>query len=146
LKRVSKLKLEYGVEIFTISILFLLAFIAEEIGLSAVLIAYAYGIGLASHRYFASRKREAVGLISALFAPLFFIYVGYKLNIGYLMKINLASIAYLIIMIVLFGFISKIVGCYVFSRIVGLSHRSSLLIGVGMVPRSEVAMISASLA
>ncbi len=134
-----------GIEAFTIAILFILAFVAQELGLASVLLAYAYGIGVATHRYFAKRVKDSVGFIAAIFSPLFFIYVGYRLDIEYLSNIDLLSILYAVIIIVAFGFISKLVGCYLAARAMGLSHKSSLVIGIGMIPRSEVAMIAATI-
>ncbi|OYT55485.1 MAG: hypothetical protein B6U76_05900 [Desulfurococcales archaeon ex4484_217_2] len=146
LKRIGRLGVIHGVEAFSLSILLILSFIAQEIGLASVLLAYAYGIGMAVHRYFAKKISSAVGFISAIFSPLFFIHVGYKLDLEYLFKVDLLSIIYLVVIIVVLGFLSKIVGCYLASRLMGLSHKSSLIISIGMVPRSEVAMIAATTA
>ncbi len=146
LKNIGKLRVFYGVEAFALAILFILAFLAQEIGLSSILLAYAYGIGLASHRYFAKKIGGAVGFISAVFAPLFFIYVGYKLDVEYLHSIDILSILYIVAVIIVLGFASKIIGCYIASRLIGLPHKSSLVVSIGMVPRSEVAMIASTLA
>ncbi len=146
LKTIGRLNVLYGVEASSLAILLMLAFVAHGIGLSYILLAYAYGIGLATNRYFAKRIRESTGLIAAIFAPLFFIYVGYKLDLEYLLAIDVASIIYVIIIMVLLGFISKLIGCYIGARLVGLRHKNALIVSVGMMPRSEVAMVASTLA
>lgn len=146
LKVMKKLNVLYGIEAVSLSILLMLAFIAHGIGLSFILLAYAYGIGMAVNRYFAKRIRESTGLIASVFAPLFFIYVGYKLDLEYLFMFELTSIIYVVIIIVGLGFLSKLAGCYISARLTGLDHKNSLTIGIGMIPRSEVAMVASTMA
>uniref|UniRef100_A0A7C2Z8S8 Cation:proton antiporter n=1 Tax=Ignisphaera aggregans TaxID=334771 RepID=A0A7C2Z8S8_9CREN len=146
LKEISRLGATRGIEVVAIAILFLLAFIAQELGLASILLAYAYGVGLASHRHFAKRIAGSSEILVAIFAPLFFITVGYNLDISYLMTVSVATVICVSALITVFGFLSKIVGCYISSRALKLDHKSSLIIGVGMTPRSEVAMIAATTA
>jgi len=146
LKEVGRLGVTRGTEAFAIAILFLLAFIAQEVGLASILLAYAYGVGLASHRYFAKKIASSSEILIAIFAPLFFITVGYKLDVSYLMTVSVAAIIGVSALITVLGFLSKLLGCYIASRALKLDHRSSLVISIGMIPRSEVAMIAAATA
>ncbi|MET1160644.1 MAG: cation:proton antiporter [Thermoprotei archaeon] len=146
LKKVLKIGAIKGIEAFSFSILLILAFIAEKIGLASILLAYAYGIGLATHRYFARKVEEYARMLSAIFAPLFFIYVGYRLDFEYLLSLDLFTIVYVVTVITVLGFLSKFIGCYIAARAVGYNHKSSLIIGIGMIPRSEVAMVAATAA
>jgi Kef-type K+ transport system membrane component KefB len=146
LKAIGRLNVLYGLESVSLAILLLFAFLGHSLGLSYILLAYAYGIGLASNRYFARKAYSATSLIAAIFAPLFFIYVGYKLDVEYLYSVNLLSIAYVLTIVTILGFLSKFVGCYLSARLVGLNHKSATVIGVGMIPRSEVAMVATALA
>ena len=41
------------------------------------------------------------------------------------------------------AFLTKIIGCYGGARIGRMTHKNSLLVGMGMAPRGEVAMIVA---
>ena len=146
LKTVGRLRVLYSIETVSLAILLILSSIAHGIGLSYILLAYAYGIGLATNRYFAKKIRESTRLFAAIFAPLFFIYVGYKLDIEYLFSMNLFTILLMSAVMIVLGFTSKLLGCYVSGRAVGLNHEKSLIVGVGMIPRSEVAMVASTLA
>ncbi|HBK86117.1 MAG TPA: cation:proton antiporter, partial [Firmicutes bacterium] len=48
--------------------------------------------------------------------------------------------------LILVAVFTKIIGCGLTARITGFSWRQSLQIGVGMIPRAEVALVIASLA
>jgi Kef-type K+ transport system membrane component KefB len=75
------------------------------------------------------------------FIPLFFVWVGTIINIKSFLTIGLFTCV--IIIIAIFG---KIIGCGLSAKISGLNLRESIQVGIGMIPRMEVALIIATYA
>jgi Kef-type K+ transport system membrane component KefB len=73
------------------------------------------------------------------FIPIFFAYIGVSTKLGALPKAGVMSIFF--ILIAIFG---KIIGCGAGAR-PWFDTRRSLAIGVGMIPRAEVALIMATI-
>ncbi|ADM27170.1 sodium/hydrogen exchanger [Ignisphaera aggregans DSM 17230] len=143
-KKILTTPIEAGTEVTALILTLLLAYIATRIGLSTILLAYALGIGIASFRYIARRLGDRLRTLVVLFAPLFFVYAGYQLDIRELLAVELHKIAFAVAIVILLAFTSKILGCYIFARLSGFSHRQSLIVGVGMVPRAEVMTVIAT--
>ncbi|HDI02384.1 MAG TPA: cation:proton antiporter, partial [Ignisphaera sp.] len=80
-KFILKLRLEAGITSLAFAIVLFLAYIASTIGLSTILLAYAFGLGIAGFRYVARKIEEALRVLTSIFAPLFFIYVGSRIDI-----------------------------------------------------------------
>ncbi len=72
-------------------------------------------------------------------APLFFIYIGSILDIRVFAQIQFLLFAFSIVLVAIFG---KIIGRGLFSRISGFNWKESYQMGIGSVPRMEVALIS----
>jgi Kef-type K+ transport system membrane component KefB len=53
------------------------------------------------------------------------------------------QIVWFIVALTFVAFLTKYLGCYVGARLGKLSHKVSSMVGVGMIPRGEVAMIVA---
>ncbi len=141
---VSRLGHEASVVSIAFALLLLFAYMGSTMGLSPILLAYALGLGIAGSGYFAQRIRESTWIISSIFTPLFFIYAGSRLEIGELSR-ELPAELTTIILVVAVALTSKVIGCYVASRAIGLDNIRSLIIGVGMVPRAEVVLTAATL-
>lgn len=123
--------------LFVLSMMFMYAVIAEAIGISAIVGAFVAGTSLASCE-FTSRFREKTAILEWVFAPVFFLSLGILVNIR--MPIELWIFA-----IILTGvaFLSKLVGCGLPARYLGMTKEDAIVIGIGMSPRMEVAMIIA---
>ena len=119
-------------------ILMLLSYVAMYIRLSVILLAYALGLGLASHRFFASKISKEITPIIALFSPVFFVYVATLVDFNELLKLRVESFLIIAIVLLIMGFLCKLLGCYIAARIAGFTHIDSLIIGIGMTPRAEV--------
>ncbi len=153
-ERVSKylLRVEYafGIEegtlITSFIVLLILAYLALYIKLSAILLAYALGLGLSSYPYVGRRISSKIYPIVAIFMPLFFVYAGALVNPREIIFSSSLKDLWIIIMVTLFGFISKVGGCFTASRLLGLNSRKALIIGFGMVPRAEVMLVAAATA
>jgi len=137
--------IEAGAEATALILTLLLAYVAMRVGLSAILLAYAFGMGIAGFRYVARRVGERLRVLALLFAPLFFVYAGYQVDLQKLASIGFGRTAIVVAVVLALAFISKILGCYIPARLSGLSGRPSLVVGVGMTPRAEVMTIAATL-
>ena len=147
LLRLASLDIEEGVLAATFIILLLLSYIASFVKLSAILLAYALGLGLSSHRYLSRRISSKVYPLVAILTPLFFVYAGTLVNIQRVFSMEFLAKGYTIIALVLFfGFVSKVAGCYSMARVIGFNNLESLVIGFGMVPRAEVMLVTAAIA
>jgi len=145
-KAVLSEPIEAGAEATALILTLLLAYIAMRVGLSAILLAYAFGMGIAGFRYAARRIGERLRVLALLFAPLFFVYAGYQVDLQKLASIGFGRTTMVVAVVLALAFISKILGCYIPARLSGLGGKSSLVVGVGMAPRAEVMAIAATLA
>jgi len=125
---------------FALILCFLLAFIAEEFGVAAIIGAYFTGV-VFSTTPFASRVEKDISSIAyTVFIPIFFISIGLKVSFEGVGEIIVPALA--IIGVAVFG---KILGSGIGAKISGFNFKDSLKIGVGMIPRAEVALIIANL-
>lgn len=131
---------EEAVITYSIIICFLLAFISEEFGVAAITGAYFAGVifALTKHRHVISHEVNKVA--TYLFTPVFFVGIGMDIDIF----AALTSLAIGSILIVL-GSIGKVVGCGLGAKLTGFNQTDSLQIGIGMIPRAEVAIIVANI-
>jgi Kef-type K+ transport system membrane component KefB len=126
--------------IFAITIAFLYAMIAEGIGLSAIVGSFLAGIALSGCSIKCGKNfKEGADYLQIIFASIFFVSLGILADFH---KLTIAIIGFLIALTIL-AFLSKIIGCYIGARIGHMTHKNSLAVGMGMVPRGEVAMIVA---
>ena len=122
-------------------IAFLFAFLAEWFGgMAAITGSYLAGLFVAATPAHEIVNNDLRAMTSSFFGPLFFVSVGLAVNARELGG-NLGFFAVLLA-IAIFG---KILGCGLGARLNGFSNRDSLIVGVGMIPRGEVGLITASL-
>ncbi|MDW7668291.1 MAG: cation:proton antiporter [Bacillota bacterium] len=125
---------------FALILCFLLAFTAEEFGVAAIIGAYFTGV-VFSITPFASRVEKDISSIAyTLFTPIFFISIGLKVSLEGIGDIILPALA--IMGVAVFG---KVIGSGLGAKISGFNAKDSLRIGIGMIPRAEVALIIANL-
>ncbi len=122
-------------------IAFLLAFEAEWFGgMAAITGAYLAGVFVAATSAHQKVAQELHPMINSFFGPIFFVSIGLAVNARHLAG-GLVFFA-LLVAIALAG---KIVGCGVGAICNGFTPRESLVVGVGMIPRGEVGLITASI-
>jgi Kef-type K+ transport system membrane component KefB len=125
---------------FALILCFLLAFTAEEFGVAAIIGAYFTGI-VFSLTPFSSRVEKDIERIAyTVFTPIFFISIGLKVSLD-----GFGNYLVPIIAITAVAVVGKILGSGLGAKIVGFNTRDSLRIGIGMIPRAEVALIIANL-
>ena len=119
---------------------FLYATVAEAVGLSAIVGAFVAGISLERVHLMNSMSCTAgADYLRIIFGAIFFVSLGILVD---LTTIDLRIIGFLVLLIAL-AIASKIIGCAGSARCLGYNKNDSMVIGVGMVPRGEVAMIVA---
>ena len=114
---------------------FAYSFIAEWIGLSAIVGAFLAGISLARSRnvklFYAGTE-----YLEAIFTSIFFVSLGIIVNIS-----DAISVWPLIIVLTFVAVATKVIGCGYTAKKLGFSWKDSKIVGVGMMPRGEVALI-----
>ena len=126
--------------IFAIMVAFLYSLVAELVGLSAIIGSFLAGVTLTRVRLkHEAVFREGAEYLQIIFASIFFISLGILLDFH---AITLDLVWFVLILTVV-ALLTKFIGCGVFAKLQGIGTRDSLIVGVGMVPRGEVAMIVA---
>ena len=131
--------------IFVLGLLtaFTYALIAEHIGLSAIVGAFVAGIVFEGIQVSKSRSVHlGAEYVRAAFGAVFFVSLGVLADLRTVGTETLVFAGAL----TLVAFLSKFIGCGITARLTGVTNRDSLIIGVGMAPRGEVAMVIALLA
>ena len=128
------------IPIFGLALCMFMAYAAEKyFGVADVTGAFVAGIILCNINDAEYIERKMANNSYILFGPVFFAGIGLKTDIhGISGTIVLFSICF-----VLVALVSKIIGCGLVSRICKYSWRDSLIVGVGMMTRGEVALIVA---
>jgi len=133
-------KFPQSIFIFAMMIAFLYSIGAEAAGLSAVVGSFLAGVAFASMEL----KQGAIfhrgsEHLKIIFASIFFISLGVLLDTH---AID-GRIIIFILALTAVAAATKIIGCGLPARLFGYNTRDSSIIGVGMMPRGEVAMIVA---
>jgi len=141
MRALEKFHVEEAVLAFAVVIMFMVSALAELVSLAAI--TGAFLAGLIMSRLPAARTLSAKisSMGYAIFIPVFFTEMGIRMNFGELAGIGL--VAGIVVLVV--AFFSKIVGCGAGARAGGFSWMDSLRVGVGMVPRAEVALVVAAI-
>ena len=126
--------------IYAMMIAFFYAMMAELIGLSGIVGAFIAGVSLESVIIKHGKDyREGAEYLHIIFASIFFVSLGIIINIRALTPSVILFMAALTIVAIL----TKFIGCYIPAKLQGMPHKESMIIGFGMSPRGEVAMIVA---
>ncbi|MEK6528484.1 MAG: cation:proton antiporter [Nitrospirota bacterium] len=124
--------------IMTVMFCFLYASIAEIIGLSAIVGAFLAGAVLEDVKFQNSKDlKEGAEYLHIIFGAIFFISLGILANVRELTF----GIAPFFVILLIVAVLTKVVGCGIASRMAGFSRSESRVIGFGMSPRGEVAMM-----
>lgn len=134
------LRVEEGLFSIILAFIFLFSFIAHYLNLSAVIGAFLIGV-ICSEKVLGYDVVESFYKISyGFFIPIFFTSIGAQID----PTIVLEKTNY-VLLIFFFAFFSKLIGSSIGAYISKLSFLDSILVGLGMVPRMEVAITMASL-
>lgn len=118
---------------------------AELLGLHWILGAFAAGLYFESSRVGQAAYDEMTLMLGALTAgvmgPLFFASIGLRVDLS-----AIVEMPYLVLSLILAGFIGKLIGAGVPARLGGLPTRDAFAIGAGMSSRGAVELIILSIA
>ena len=118
----------------------LAAGLAESFGLAMIIGAYSIGLALSETRLKEHIERPIIeGLYPAL-VPVFFVVMGMLVDVGAMGGTILFSL-----ILTLLAIVSKVVGSGVPALAAGFTRAGSVRVGVGMLPRGEVALIIAGI-
>lgn len=133
-------ELDEHVLVISIVLCFIMAYVSENLGVAAITGAYFAGVIISMTEYRHKISHEISRISYAIFIPIFFVSIGLGVDV----KAALSAISLGALLIILAS-LGKVVGCGIGARVSGFSKIQSLQIGVGMVPRAEVAIIIANL-
>ena len=129
------------VAVWALAFCLIMSFCAEELfGVADITGAYFAGLILCNvtkSRQFVAKKFTVTSYM--VFTPVFFASVGMKTN---LTTMN-SEILLFALLLVVGAVISKIIGCGLGGRLCGMGGHQALVVGIGMVARSEVALMVA---
>ncbi|NOS93967.1 MAG: cation:proton antiporter [Cyclobacteriaceae bacterium] len=132
----KKLAWPGGVLSISLALCFLGAAFTEYIGLHAIFGAFIIGVAFGDSKHFSERAKEIVHqFINNIFAPLFFVSIGLRVN--FITNFDWALTA----VILLIAFAGKIIGSGLGTRLGGFSWRESLAASFGMNARGAMEII-----
>lgn len=131
----------------SLAILLIYSFFADKAGISGIIGAFVAGI-LIGQNVRSKKIIEDVKTIGyGFFIPLFFVWVGSSLWEEAGTDISAyATIGIFAVIIITVSIVGKIAGCGIGAKLAGMNGRESLQVGVGMIPRMELALIIATAA
>ena len=129
------------VAVWALAFCLLMAYCAEAVfGVADITGAFFAGLILCNvtkARKFVAKKMTVASYM--IFTPVFFASVGMKTN---LRTMNSELLVFALVLLAA-AVLSKVIGCGLGSRVTGMTNHESLVVGVGMVARSEVALMVA---
>jgi Kef-type K+ transport system membrane component KefB len=125
-----------GVLALSLGFCFLAAAFTEYIGIHAIFGSFLMGVILGDSEHFSERAKEIVHqFINNVFAPLFFVSIGLKVNF----LVNFDFTATLVILVIAFA--GKVFGAGAGARLGGFTWRESIAAGFGMNARGAIEII-----
>ena len=122
-----------------LALAFLAAGLAESFGLAMIIGAFSIGLAL-SGTEMAHRLDEPLRAVYSALVPVFFVVMGMLVDVG-----SLGGVWTFGAVLTVFAIIGKVAGCGLPSLLAGFNWTGSFRIGVGMLPRGEVALIMAGI-
>jgi Kef-type K+ transport system membrane component KefB len=126
--------------IFAIMVAFLYAMAADLVGLSAIVGSFLAGASFAGVKLERGHIfKEGAEHLQIIFASIFFVSLGVIMDLHFMTL----SLLWFVLALSAVAIITKVVGCGLPALFQRINFKDSLIIGTGMVPRGEVAMIVA---
>ena len=135
----AKFHSEEATIILSLSLAFISSGVAEFFGLAMIIGAFSIGIALSGSEL-AKIIEKPMHVVYAIFVPIFFVTTGMLVDLSMISSYWQFGLALSIA-----GIIGKILGSGASGLLVGFKPKESLKIGVGMLPRGEVALIMAAI-
>ena len=140
-RQAQRLRAPHASVAMALVLCFAFAFSAESFGgIASITGAYLAGLFVAATPTHQEIIADLRSMTNSFFAPLFFVSIGLAINARQL-RGHFAFFA-LTLLVAVFG---KVLGCGLGALLNGFSTHDSLTVGVGMIPRGEVGLITASI-
>jgi len=132
-----------AVFVLAMMLAFAYAIAAELMGLSAIVGAFIAGVSLEGVHLKHSRNfHEGADYLRIVFGAIFFVSLGILVD----MSMFTSDMIVFLFALTTVAILSKVIGCGIPARLMGMNNRDSIAVGVGMAPRGEIAMVVALLA
>ncbi|HBC97873.1 MAG TPA: cation:proton antiporter [Clostridium sp.] len=126
---------------FSIASALLAAYIAEVLGIASITGAYICGLMFSSSLHREYLERNVRSISSGFLSLIFFASIGIEAN---LKEINM-DVFFITLIMFIIAVVGKLVGCGGAARLLKMSRSESVQIGIGMISRGEVAIITANI-
>lgn len=138
----DKLRLPKSLLSISLAILFIYTYFADKAGITGIIGGFVAGLLIGNTVIGSKRIKQDIHVIGeGLFIPLFFVWVGASVDLSAFL-----SVGFFALVIIIISIVGKIIGCGLGARLAGLNGWDSLLVGVGMIPRLEMAIVTVSIA
>ncbi len=140
LKMVSRFRSPDSVTGIAVILMLMISFFSQSMGIAGITGAYITGLAISKTQFRRAVIEKVSTVTNILFVSIFFFVVGLKTSLS----LAGMSIAFLVSYI-LISIIGKILGSGFACRLAGMDMRESLRVGIGMIPRGEVALVIATM-
>ncbi|HZN11014.1 MAG TPA: cation:proton antiporter [Blastocatellia bacterium] len=137
--RVERLRVGHAYLVFGLGLCLGLAFVAETIGVAAIIGAFLAGMALSELAEGTDMPHQAEAVTEFLL-PFFLTNIGMQLNLGAFLSREVILLA---AGVTLLAVVSKLVGCGLAALPLGVKQAGQ--VGMGMVPRGEVGIVVAQI-
>ncbi len=125
----------------SIAIMLIYSYFAFKSGITGIIGAFLAGTIIGNTIYSKKIIDDVKVIGEGFLIPLFFVWVGATVDITAFLSIGIFALVIICVAIV-----GKIVGCSIGAKFAGMKTADSIQIGVGMIPRMEMALITVSVA
>lgn len=137
----ERIRLPKGFLSIALAIFLLYSFFAEQAGIAGIFGAFVAGLLIG--QTVRSRKivTDARAIGYGFFIPLFFVWVGTNVDLEAFTVVGVFAVVVIVVSI-----LGKIAGCSIGAMLAGMTGKESLQVGIGMIPRMELAIVIATAA
>lgn len=140
LKWVTRSPVNQGLTAAALIVCFAFAELAEVSGVANITGAYIAGIIIGTTKFKDEIMERSEALGYSFLIPIFFVSIGLQAEVG-----ALGTGWVFVVILSLIAVVTKVVGCGLGAKISGFNWNKSLVIGVGMISRGEIALIIAAI-
>ncbi|MBP2144335.1 Kef-type K+ transport system membrane component KefB [Methanococcus voltae] len=135
----EKLHVQRGILSFILALLFIFSFLAENWFEAAIEGSFLAGLILSKTPEGKAVMNDVKTIGYSFLIPLFFVYTGASLDLGVFGNYDALSLAVILTVVAV---ISKVVGRGLGAKLMGWNTKKSLQMGIGSIPRAEIALIN----
>ncbi|HEC76591.1 MAG TPA: cation:proton antiporter [Thermoplasmatales archaeon] len=121
---------------FALSFVFIFSALANMLGLATITGAFFAGLVFSNFSYRRRINEITRQMGEIFFIPLFFVWVGASFDFY-----AIEDIGYLVLFFIPMAIFGKIIGCSFGAKLSGFKAREAIAVGIGMIPRMEVALV-----